>query len=83
MRDTKVGAVFMNPSKVFGTLNHRLLLAKPKAYSLQPTAFKQMESYLTGHYQRTKVNNTSSLWSEIMAGVLQGSILDHFFLICS
>ena len=80
MRDTKVGAVFMNPSKVFATLNHRLLLAKPKAYSLQPTAFKQMESYLTGHYQRTKVNNTSSLWS---AGVLQGSILDHFFLICS
>ena len=43
----KVGAFFMNLSKVFDTLNHRLLLAKLKAYGLQPTALKQMENHLT------------------------------------
>ena len=39
----KVGAIFMDLSKAFDTLNHRLLLAKLKAYGLQPNALKQME----------------------------------------
>ena len=65
----------MDLSKAFDTLNHRLLLTKLKAYSLQPNALKQMENYLTGRFQRTKVNNSYSSWSEIIAGVPQGSIL--------
>ena len=56
----KVGAIFMDLSKAFDTLNCRLLLAKLKAYGLQPTALKQMENYLTGRFQRTKVNNNCS-----------------------
>ena len=71
----KVGAIFMNLSKAFGTLNHRLLLAKLKAYGLQPTALKQMENYLTGRFQRTNVNNSYSSWSEIIRGVPQGSTI--------
>ena len=65
----------MNLSKAFDTLNHRLLLAKLKAYGLQPTAIKQIKNYLTGRFQRAKVNNSYSSWSEIMTGVPQGSIL--------
>ena len=34
-----------------------------------------MENYLTSCFQRTKVNNSYSSWSEIIAGVPQGSIL--------
>ena len=34
-----------------------------------------MENYLTGHFQRTNVNNSYSSWSEIIAGFPQGSIL--------
>ena len=67
----KVGAIFMDLSKAFDTLNHRLLLAKLKAYGLQPTALKQMENYLTGRFQRTKVNNSYSSWFAIIAGVPQ------------
>ena len=63
----------MDLSKAFDTLNHRLLPAKLKAYGLQPTVLKQMENYLTGRFQRAKVSNRS--WSEIIAGVPQGSIL--------
>ena len=63
----KVGAIFMDLSKTFDTLNHRLLLAKLKAYGLQPTALKQMENYLTVRFQRTEVNNSYSSWSEIIA----------------
>ena len=34
-----------------------------------------MENYLTGRFQRRKVSNSYSSWSEIIAGVSQGSIL--------
>ena len=67
----KVVAIFMGLSKAFDALNHRLLLAKLKASGLQPTALKQMENHLTGRFQRTKVSNSYSSWSEIIAGVPQ------------
>ena len=70
----KAGAIFMDLSKVFDTLNHRLLLAKLKAYGLQPTTLKQMENCLTGRFQKPKVNNSYSSWFEIIASVCQGSI---------
>ena len=34
-----------------------------------------MENNLTGRFQRTKVSNSYSSWSEIKAVVTQGSIL--------
>ena len=71
----KVGTIFKDLSKAFDTLNHRLLLAKLKAYGNQPAALPQMENYLTGRFQRTKVSNSYSSWSEIIAGVPQGSIV--------
>ena len=78
-KNMKVGAIFMDLSKAFERsikiLNHRLLLSKLKAYGLQPTALKQIENYLTGRFQTTKVNNSYSSWSEIIAGAPQGSIL--------
>ena len=51
----------MDHLKDFDTLNHRLLLAKLKAYGWQPAPLKLMQNYLTGRYQRTKVNNGYSL----------------------
>ena len=71
----KVGEIFMDLSKAFYTLNHRLLLTKLKAYGLQPTALKQMENNLTGRFQSTKVSNSYNSWSEIIVGVPQESIL--------
>ena len=63
----KVGAIFMDISIAFDTLNHRLPLAKLKAYGLQLTALKQLENYLTGRFQRTKISSSYSSWSEINA----------------
>ena len=53
----KVGAIFVDVLKAFDALKHRLLLAKHKGYGLQPTVLKEMENYLTGRFQRTKVSN--------------------------
>ena len=65
----------MDLLKAFDTLNHILFLAKLKAYGFQPTTLKQMENDLTGCFQRTKVINRYSSWSEKVAGVPQGPIL--------
>ena len=37
--------------------------------------FNKWKIYLAGRFQRIKVNNSYSSWSEIIIGVLQGSIL--------
>ena len=71
----KSGTIFMDLSKVFETLNHRLLLAKLKAYGIQPATLKQMENYLTGRFQRRNVSTSYSSWPETLAGVPQRSIL--------
>ena len=81
-KNMKIGAVFMDLSKAFDTLNHRLLLAKLKSYGLQPTALKQTANYLTGCFQRAKISNNYSSWSEIIAGVpkVPFSGILHFYI---
>ena len=71
----KVGAIFMDLSKAFDSLNHELLLCKLESYGLSPNAVKLMRSYLEKRCQRTKIGNSFSTWSDIIAGVPQGSIL--------
>ena len=72
------GAVLMNLSKVFDTLNHDLLIAKLHAYGFDIKPLKLLHSYLTKSWQRTKVNSSFSTWSELLQGVLQGSVLGPF-----
>ena len=50
-------------------------MANLKSSGLEPTALKQMENYLKGRFQRTKISNSYSSRSEIIAGVPQGFIL--------
>ena len=69
------GAILMDLSKAFDTLNHDLLIAKLHAYGFDKISLKLIKSYLTNRWQRTKVNNSYSSWTEIIHGVPQGSIL--------
>ena len=70
-----VGALFMDLSKAFDTLNHELLIAKLEAYGFDKEALAILLSYLSERWQRTKVNTSFSTWSDILSGVPQGSIL--------
>ena len=69
------GAVLMDLSKAFDTLNHDLLLAKLHAYGFDRDSLKVFHSYLSNRYQRTKINKSFSSWSKIVCGVPQGSVL--------
>ena len=53
------GAILMDLSKAFETINHDLLIAELGAYGL-----KLIRSYLTNRFQRTKVNTSFSSWSK-------------------
>ena len=65
----------MDASKAFDTLNHDLLIAKLEAYGLSINSLRYIRSYLNQRLQRTGVNNTFSLWKDIIAGPPQESIL--------
>ena len=64
----------MDLSKAFDTLNHELLIAKLEAYRLSLNSGGYIRSYLSQCLQRTGVNNSFSLWKDIIAGVPQGLI---------
>ena len=69
------GAVLMDLSKAFDTINHELLIAKLHAYGFEKSALKILLNYLWNKWQRTKINKTFSSWVELMQGVPQGSVL--------
>ena len=70
-----VGAVFMDLSKAFYTINHDLLIAKLEAYGFSNNALLFMLSYLKNRSERVSIKSSFSTWEEIIAVVPQGSIL--------
>ena len=69
------GAMLMDLSKAFDTLNHELLLAKLHAYGFDKKSLYLIKSYLTDIWQRVKINTAFSSWTELLLGVPQGSVL--------
>ena len=69
------GAVLMDLSKAFDTINHELLIAKLHAYGFSKKSLKLVLDYLSNRTQRVKVNLSFSDWYELLSGVPQGSVL--------
>ena len=68
------GAILMDLSKAFDTINHNLLIAKLHAYGFSRAALELVHHYLNDRWQRTKVNTSFSTWSRIICGMPQGSV---------
>ena len=54
----KVDIIYMDLSKAFDSLNHKLLIAKLKSYGLDQHAVEFFRSYLSNHYQYCQISNT-------------------------
>ena len=74
----KVGAIIMDLSKAFETLNHKL-----QAYGCDKKSLSFTKSYVTNRKQRTKIGDSFSKYQRIVTGVPQGSILGPSFSIFS
>ena len=74
-----VAAVLMQLSKAFDCIPHNLLIAKLHAYDVSENSLTFFYSYLKRRKQNVKINNTYSLFKELLSGVLQGSILAPIF----
>ena len=67
--------IFIDFSKAFDTVNHKLLLQKMKLYGIQGTANQWFHDYLSNRYQYVTYNGVKSKQEIITCGVPQGSIL--------
>ena len=70
-----VGVVFLDISKAFDTVNHKLLLSKLSNLGLSASAVSWFHSYLSNRCHITRVADSCSSPGFPSAGVPQGSVL--------
>ena len=76
LKDGKhVLGIFIDLSKAFDTLDHKILLDKLEHYGIRGNAKRLFESYLIGRRQYTAFNNICSDRLQVLFGVPQGSVL--------
>ena len=56
------------------------MIAKLNAYGFSLKALKLMHNYLSRRNQRTRINESYSLWQQILFRELQGSLVGPFSL---
>ena len=74
-------SIFIDLSKAFDTIDHKILLDKLQYYGVKEKAFSLLKSYLSNRSQYTIFENITSPTLEITTGVPQGSILGPLLFI--
>lgn len=69
------GAVFLDLTKAFDTVDHRILLSKLSTIGVSPSSLKWFESYIGHRKQQTSCGNELSDALPMIYGVPLGSIL--------
>ena len=69
------GLLFVDISKAFDSINHKVLLGKLENAALSRKALKWFHSYLIDRKQSVLVNGEMSDSRSVVLGALQGSIL--------
>lgn len=67
--------VFCDISKAFDRVWHRGLILKLEKYGIKGNLLAWFENYLYKRHQKVSINNTSSSFKFVTAGVPQGSVL--------
>jgi len=73
-KDYAIG-IFIDLSKAFDTLNHKILISKLQYYGIRGVPLLWFQSYLSNRQQYVFYNNVSSSVKNVTCGVPQGSIL--------
>ena len=75
----EVRAVFLDLSKAFDKVWHDGLVYKLASLSISGDLLKLVQNYLDNRFQRVLLNDQTSEWKPVKAGVSQGSILGPLF----
>ena len=76
MDDNQIpGAIYLDLSKAFVTLNFDVLLSKLKFYGVVGTPLKLLDNDLRNRHQFVEYKNNNSDLQEILTSISQGSIL--------
>ncbi|KAF4805398.1 RNA-directed DNA polymerase from mobile element jockey-like protein [Turdus rufiventris] len=70
-----VDVVYLDFSKAFDTVSHRILLEKLAAHGLDRSTLCCVKNQLDGQAQRVVENSAASSWESVTSGVPQGSVL--------
>ena len=73
--------VFLDISKAFDRVWHEGLIFKLKSYGISGPLLGLIQNFLFERSQRVVLDGQSSEWTEILAGVPQGSILGPLFFL--
>ncbi len=68
--------IYLDFSKGFGSVNHRLLLDKLRGYGIAPIVISWVECFLSQLTLQVKINGTISQMAEAIISVPQGSFMD-------
>ena len=71
----EVDVIYLDYSKAFDKVDHRLLLEKLKLYGITGKVFNWLECFLTSRQQTVVVDGTKSTFQDVTSGVPQGTVL--------
>ena len=71
----EVRSFLLDILKAFDTVRHEVVLSKPCQNEISGNLLKLLTDFLKNRKQRVTLNGKLSSWTEINAGVRQGSVL--------
>ena len=73
--------MFLDISKAFDKVWHERLILKLNQYGISENLLRLIKCFLKNRKQRVALNGQTSSWTNVLAGVPQGSILSPLFFL--